>query len=125
MKRPPLALLFLGGAALILGWIAWSNPTKHSEPTWIAGEGGEAQVPTHLIGALEGGLVQRSLAVEGMCCKGCTRKLYDALLAVPGVDRAAVDFEAGQATAAVPADFRAEELVRALNFDKYEAHLLP
>lgn len=125
MKKPPIALMLLGSAAAVLAWIAWRSPEPTEKPTWAADEEGQVQVPTQLIGTLSEGAVQRELAVEGMCCNGCTHKLYDALLALPAVEQAAVDFESGRALAVVPADFDASELERALAFDKYSAKLLP
>ena len=125
MKKPPIALMLLGAAAAVLTWIAYRSPAPTETPTWVADQAGQAQVPARLERAPSGGAVKRELAVDGMCCQGCTRKLYDALLALPAVEQAAVDFESGRALAVVPAEFDASELEQALAFDKYSARLLP
>ncbi len=124
MKRILLPLLLLGPAALVLGWIALRAPEPTELPKWTAGEDGP-RVPLAIVGDLAEGTVVRELAVEGMCCTGCSRKLYEALLAVPGVTRAAVDFEGARAQAAVPADFDVALLETALRFDKYDARFVP
>jgi len=121
MKRILVPALFLGSAAIVLGWIAVRAPEPTERPKWAMGDEGP-RVPLAIVGDLREGIVVRDLAVEGMCCDGCSRKLYEALLAVPGVEGAAVDFEGARAQAAVPADFDVARLEAALAFDKYSAH---
>ena len=117
MKAVPI--LCLGAAALVLGWIAWKEPRPTERPVWAGSE--EPHVPLAIVGELPEGEVVRELEITGMCCQGCTRKLYAALLAQPGVSRAAVDFEHTRAAAVVPSDFDVGLLEKALTFDKYVA----
>ena len=65
------------------------------------------------------------LHVEGMCCAGCTSKLYSALSAVEGVTAACVDFDTRTASAIVGENASGEELAHALTFDKYTASVTP
>ena len=119
MKLIPL--LVLGSAALGLGWIAWRSPAPTEMPTWVAASDGEVHVPLAIVGELGPGLVRRDFKIEGMCCRGCTKKLYAALLAVPEVERAAVNFESASASAVVPRELEVARLAQALSFDKYSA----
>ena len=66
-----------------------------------------------------------SLAVEGMCCSGCTEKLHQAALGVAGVREAAVDFESGTVLARAATDVDVAALEAALTFDKYRAKARP
>jgi copper chaperone CopZ len=63
--------------------------------------------------------------VEGMCCFSCTDKLHTALLAVPGVREAAVNFDTGTVSAIADESVPTEALEAALNFDKYTAKARP
>jgi Cu+-exporting ATPase len=82
-------------------------------------------VPTRLPRAAAAGERALVLKVDGMCCGGCTGKLYRALSQVPGVEAACVDFDTGTASAIVDARADSGELVRALTFDKYTASIAP
>ncbi len=127
MKNIPFLIVLT--AAGVLGWVALGAP----EPTWVVLEPGTAsaaplEVPSRLTearadGAQEG-LVVRTVAVQGMCCNGCRGKLYTALLDLPGVDEAAVDFEAGTASVRATPEVVETQLVSALTFDKYSASAL-
>jgi Cu+-exporting ATPase len=82
-------------------------------------------VPTRLPRAAGPGERALVLHVEGMCCGGCTGKLYRALSAVEGVKAACVDFDSGTASAIVDVQADGAELARALTFDKYTASAAP
>lgn len=116
MKHLPLALLIAAGI-----WLA-SIALRAKEPTYKAPE---REVPAQLSGAAPAGFVVRRFEVEGMCCRSCTRGLHERLLAVEGVQEAAVSFEASSAAALAPADLPAERLLEALNFGKYSARPSP
>jgi copper chaperone CopZ len=81
--------------------------------------------PKTLAADVPEGCVVRNLAVEGMCCTGCTGKLYARLKTMPGLVAAAVDFEGGLAQAIVPASSDPHALEAVLTFDKYTAKLRP
>jgi len=82
-------------------------------------------VPTRLPRAAGPGERIAVLHVEGMCCGGCTGKLYRALSAVHGVTAACVDFDTGTASAIVGENASGDELAHALTFDKYSASVTP
>jgi len=78
-------------------------------------------VPTRLPRPAGPGEEVRVFEVTGMCCAGCTDKLYRALSAVEGVHAACVDFDTGTASALYESDRDPSTLVQALTFDKYTA----
>jgi copper chaperone CopZ len=80
-----------------------------------------ASIPLALEGAAPEGFALRTLAVEGICCQGCSSKLFGALLAVDGVQAAAVDPLKADASAWVRPDVPVAALEAALTFDKYTA----
>jgi Cu+-exporting ATPase len=82
-------------------------------------------VPTRLPRAAGPGERALVLHVEGMCCGGCTGKLYRALSEVQGVKLACVDFDTSSASAIVDASTDGAALARALTFDKYTASPMP
>jgi copper chaperone CopZ len=116
-----LLLLLVLVAGIAFAYVAARSP----EPTYAAPTPEELAVeqgaPRALTVAPSAGETVRAFDVEGMCCNGCTRKLHEALIAVPGVRDAAVDFHTGIAEAVVPESLDAAELGRALTFDKYTA----
>jgi copper chaperone CopZ len=67
----------------------------------------------------------RTIEMKGMCCLGCTGRIYDRIRETPGVVDAAVSFEKGMAQIVIPADADPEPLVAALRFDKFDAKLAP
>lgn len=77
--------------------------------------------PSVLVHGAGAGQVERDFDVEGMCCKGCTGKLYASLTAVPGVREAAVDFESASARVVVDETVDPALVLAALNFGKYAA----
>lgn len=123
MKYLPYVLL--AGAALVLGYIAWRSPAQSERPKLVSAADGSLQVPLAIVGTIPKGQIVREFAIEGMCCKGCSQKLYDALLAVPEVESAAVNFDAARAYALVPQSFDQARLCQVLTFDKYQATAEP
>lgn len=119
MKVLPLVLLGTAGAAL--AFVAWRAPA----PTYIAPTSAEVlahePAPQELVGEVPAGCIVRTFEVQGMCCTGCTGKLYERLKAVPGVVNAAVNFEKGVAEVVVPQDADVAPLVTAMHFEKYVA----
>jgi copper chaperone CopZ len=116
MKLLLVLPLVLAGA--VLGWIALSA----EEPTYEPPVPGVADVvPTSLSGDVPVGMVVRRFRVTGMCCDGCSGKLYRSLAAVDGVREAAVDFRSATAQAVVPAGADDASLLASLRFDKYAA----
>ena len=109
-------ILLLLAAGAVLGTIAW----KAKEPTYSAPVAPE-NVPFELSGDVPAGCVVRGLDVEGMCCDGCTGKLYDALTALDPVREAAVDPVLERVAVVVPAELDTAVLEAALTFDKYSA----
>jgi hypothetical protein len=118
-------LVLLAAAALGLGWIVLRTP----EPSYVAPTPQEVAAhqpaPRTLSSSVPAGFRIQSFAVDGMCCTGCTGKLYARLKAEPGVLGAAVDFEAGLAQAIVPETSDPHALEHVLTFDKYTAKLRP
>lgn len=115
-----LSTLLLVTAALTLGWIAYNA----TEASYVPPDP-EAGLPRALPAAAPAGLELRRYAVDGMCCEGCVRKLYERLVAVTGVESAAIDFESGEAMVHVAASAPDAQLLAALNWDKYVAEPLP
>jgi copper chaperone CopZ len=117
-----LSILLLVLAGAVLAWIALRAQTPTYVPPVLANEA-PAEVPLAIISAIPAGHVVHSFDVVGMCCNGCTAKLYQALLDVPDVKQAAVSFDHARAQALVPSDMQVDVLVQALAFDKYTATL--
>jgi copper chaperone CopZ len=113
-----LGLLLLLCAGGILAWLG----LRASEPTYVAPRL-PADVPVALSGELPPGCEVRTFDVAGMCCSGCSAKLYAALTLVDGVRAAAIDVNLGTAEVVVPTDAPTEPLLAALAFDAYNATL--
>ncbi len=113
----PALLIAAAGAA---GWLYFtrSGPTyvPPSEPQVVY-----AAAPSVLTRAPAEGEAEIVLDVHGMCCRGCTGKLYARLMEQPGVRAAGVDLDAGTASALVEASVEPTALAAALTFDKYSA----
>jgi len=107
-------------AGVILGWIALATdgPTFRVEATPEPPE----SVPYALSGGVPAGSVVRTLEVDGICCGGCTGKLWLALHEVVEVQEVAIDPVLERVEAVVPAELDVAVLERALTFDKYSAH---
>lgn len=119
MRALSFALLALAGAVLL--WIGLRAPEPDYAPLPTEPTGEEVRVPLAIIGVRPAGHVVRTFDVGGMCCNGCSGKLYAALKSVPGVVEAAVDFGAGTASALVPDSMDVSLLSASLHFDKYSA----
>ena len=121
--RLPALLIAAAGAA---GWLYFT----HSGPTYVPPSEQQvvyAAAPIVLPRAPADGEAEIVLDVHGMCCRGCTGKLEARLMAQPGVRAAAVDLDAGTASALVEASVSPAALAAALTFEKYSAkpHALP
>jgi copper chaperone CopZ len=117
MKSLLPALLVI--AALATAWIVIGSEGPHREAA------AKTVAPSELAEAPAPGEAVRVFDVEGMCCFGCTDKLHAAVLKVPGVREAAVDFEAGTVSARTADSVGSDVLEAALNFDKYTAKARP
>lgn len=120
-----LPLLALGAAGVTLGYIALRAPT----PEYVAPTLQEVQAhvpaPEALTGEIPPGFLVRTFKVEGMCCTGCTGKLYKRLKESPGVVEAAVSFDKGIAQVVVPKDIDVARLEEVMHFEKYVAKAQP
>lgn len=115
--RLALASLILAGG--VLGAIA----VFAKERTYVVPEAAApASIPLTLEGEVPAGFTLRTFDVEGICCQGCSSKLHGALMALEGLDAAAVDPYRKTVTALARADISNERLEAALTFDKYRAH---
>jgi copper chaperone CopZ len=113
---PVLLIAAAGGA----GWICYTR----SAPTYVPPSEPQvayAPAPSVLTRAPAQGEAAVLLDVHGMCCTSCTGKLHARLMEQPGVHVAAVDFDAGTASAVVDATVEPAALAAALTFDKYSA----
>src|SRR5262245_10023427 len=118
MSRNVLALLLLVVCGAVLGTIA----VRAKERNYTVPVRDEA-VPFALAGDVPSGFTKVAFDVQGMCCQGCSAKLYAAMLAVDGVSAAAVDPVLARAEALVRTDVAPATVEHALTFDKYTAHL--
>ena len=115
--------LTIAGAAL--AWVALRSPEPDYQAPTSAEIAAHVPAPTVIAGEIPAGSLVRTFDVEGMCCGGCTGKLYQSLRAVPGVSQAAVRFQDGVAEVVVPQELDPALLAEALTFDKYSASLRP
>ena len=117
MKHLPLILLAGAGAALAV--LAFRAPEPSYSPPDV--DAAPKVVPVRIVGEVPAGFRVAELAVTGMCCGGCTAKLYQRMTELDGVEAAAVDFDSSLASALVPEGFDVALLARALTFDEYIA----
>ncbi len=115
-----LVLLAAGGILLTIA-------VRAGEPDYVPPEVDRDPpvVPTELSGPAPPGFVVRAYDVEGMCCSGCSGKIYASLTRIEGVEEASVDFVLGTAAVVVPEDLDAARIEPALNFGKYTASPRP
>jgi copper chaperone CopZ len=116
--KPFLPIVLVLSAAATT-WIVVTTEGPHRENPDVS------TTPRRLASELGPGEVVRVLDVEGMCCLSCTGKLHAALLVVPGVREAAVDFEAATAMVRAQESVGAAVLEQALGFEKYSAKARP
>ena len=123
MKFLPLVGLALAG--VVLATIALRAPPRD----YVAPSAEEVEAhrpaPQNLHGDLPANCVVRTIEVKGMCCLGCTGRVYDRLKETPGFVDAAVSLERGVAEIVLPKDSDPNAFVAALRFDKYEPKLAP
>jgi len=114
--------LLLIPVALLLAWVALRAPEREAVD---AAPPAVRRVPRALEEAPPPGFRVVSLEVAGICCEGCSGKLYGALLADAEVRAGAVDIEARRVDAVVPESFPDRRLAELLTFGEYVAHPLP
>ena len=119
---PALLLAAAGGAA---AWIAYTAPEQSYESVTLDDFEAPEHVPIAVTADPGPGEELVVLEVEGMCCSGCSAKLYARLADAPEIRAAAVDFDRGVAEALVPSDLDVDELLDLLTFDKYSARPKP
>lgn len=113
-------ILFLAGA--VLAWIAFTSEGRQG-PTAAGKLPLDAPIPTRLSGTIPAGYVERVFDVEGMCCNGCPRGLYEKVIGVEGVAEAAASYDTQTVSAVVPEDFAVDALTSVLQSAKYSATL--
>ncbi|MCP3914844.1 MAG: heavy-metal-associated domain-containing protein [bacterium] len=116
--------LVLGLSAVVLGTIA----VRTADPTYVPPKPeveAATYVPSVPSGKVPADHVAVTLGVDGMCCNGCTKKLYERLREVEGVLEAAVDFESAAVRAVVPNEVNVDRLSETLTFDEYTAVARP
>jgi copper chaperone CopZ len=122
-KLIPILLIVVAGSAL--GYVAWRAPAREYTAPTLAEVQAHAPAPTTLVGEVPSGCVVRAFAVDGMCCQGCTGKIYKRLKDTAGVVQAAVDFDASTAQVVVSETTDIALVETALTFDKYTAKRMP
>lgn len=123
VKLLPYAALALAAAALAV--VALRAPARDYVAPTVADVEAHRAAPRTLPGEIPAGCTVRTIEVGGMCCTGCTGKLYDRLRATPGFVEGAVRFEDGTAQVVMSKDADPKAFVEALRFDKYVATLKP
>ncbi len=125
MSRKLIPIAVIAAAGIALGYVALRAPKQEYVAPTLAEVEAHAPAPKTIAGALPAGCVVRAFAVEGMCCQGCTGKIYKRLVQTEGVVQAAVDFDSGTARVIVPETVDVAQLESVLHFDKYSAKRMP
>jgi copper chaperone CopZ len=120
-----LPMLLLGAAAAALAYIALRAPSQSYVAPTIQEVEAHVPAPPTITGEIPPGFLVRTFKVEGMCCTGCTGKIYKRLKDSPGVVEAAVNFDQGIAQVVVPNDSDVAKLEDVMHFDKYVAKAQP
>jgi copper chaperone CopZ len=120
MKKPLIALIAL--AAVGAAYIYAKQPAPTYTPPTVAAQ---ETIPTVLADKPTATECVRVLDVKGMCCAGCPPEIHGALVHVPGVRAAAVDFDTRTASVIVGKDVDVTKLEAALTFDKFTAKARP
>ena len=123
MRVPSIALVGLAGVALAV--VAWRAPSKDYVAPTQADVESHRPAPQALEREVPTDCVLRRIDVKGMCCLGCTGRLYDRIRNGPGVVDAAVSFEKSAAEVVLRKNADLAPIVAALRFDKYEPTLAP
>lgn len=123
MKVLPYVALALAGTGFAV--IAFRAPEQDYVAPTAADVEAHHAAPQKLEGEIPAGCTVLTIEVSGMCCTGCTGKLYDRLRVTPGFVEGAVSFEDGIAQVVVSKDADPAAFAGALQFDKYSATLTP
>jgi len=123
MKHLPL--VGLGLAGIVLAIVALRAPRREYVPPSAREVEAHRTAPRVLRGRIPEGCVVRSIQVKGICCAGCTGRLYDRIAGKEGTVEAAVDPETGVARIVIPKAADPTAWVAALQFDEFTAELLP
>ncbi len=123
MKLLPLA--GLGSAGVVLAIVALRAPPRDYVPPSKAEVEAHRPAPQMLHGDVPPGCVVRTIEVKGMCCLGCTGRVYDHIKGTPGLVDAAINFKTGVAQVVLEKDADPNAIVSALRFDKFDPTLEP
>ena len=118
-----LTTILLIGFGVVLAVIALRAPAQSYVP--LDPDLPPEQVPLKLSGNVDDGCVVHVFDVEGICCEGCSAKLYEALAKVDGVREIAVDTVLKTASVVVLQELEPARLEAVLTTDKYVARLRP
>ena len=116
-----LPLLILCAAGVGLGYIALRAPTADYVAPTLQEVQAHVPAPQALTCDIPPGFLVRTFKVDGMCCTGCTGKIYQRLKESPGVFEAAVSFDKGIAQVVVPEESDVTKLEDVMHFEKYVA----
>jgi copper chaperone CopZ len=109
----------------VLAIVAVRTPKPDYVAPTLADVEAHKPAPQELEGPTPEGCQVLTIEVKGMCCTGCTGKLYDRLRATPGFVQGAVSFEEGVARVVVTKDAEPSSFAQSLQFDKYAATWKP
>ncbi|MFN0009690.1 MAG: heavy metal-associated domain-containing protein [Planctomycetota bacterium] len=123
MRVLPFVAFALAATGLAFVALRASKP-DYVAPT-LADVEAHKPAPQKLEGPTPEGCKVVTIEVDGMCCTGCTGKLYERLRATPGFVQGAVSFEEGVARVVVSEDADPASFAAALEFDKYVATWKP
>jgi len=115
--RPGPGILLVLVAGLVLGVVAWRAKPRDYVPPSAPGS-----VPLRLEGEPPDGCEVRVFEVEGVCCSGCAAPLHEALSAIEGVRKLALDPATRRVEVLVRSEVDNERLAAALTFDEFVAH---
>jgi len=123
MKIP--SIVIVGVAGVVLAVVALRAPSRDYVAPTEADLEAHRPAPQALYGEPPADCVVRRIQVKGMCCLGCTGRIYDKVKTVPGLVDAAVSFEKGEADVVMKKDADPAQIVEAFRFDKFDPVLLP
>ena len=123
MKIP--SIVFVGLAGVVLVVVALRAPSRDYVAPTEADLEAHRPAPQALYGEPPPDCVVRRIQVKGMCCLGCTGRIYDKVKETPGLVDAAVNFEKGEAQVVMKKDADPAQIVAAFRFDKFEPALVP
>jgi copper chaperone CopZ len=123
MKIP--SIVFVGLAGVVLAVVALRAPSRDYVAPTEADLEAHRPAPQVLQSELPADCVVRHIQVKGMCCLGCTGRIYDKVKTTPGLVDAAVSFEKGEAQVVMRKDADPAPIVEAFRFDKFDPVLVP